>query len=254
MEEIRTPSFWAVIPASVRYDADLSSTAKLLYAEITAMSDATGFCWASNSYLAKLFDISIRTVTRITTQLEERGLVTLEIVRGPKGNITERRIWVSPAAVKARGGIDKNVHTPMDKNVYTGIDKNVHKNSTSNNTIPPIVPQGGRRVRIEHKDAPEWQPDRFVKLWQFYPHDKRGNKQRAIRAWEQLHPAPELIDTMAAALARQMKTEAWTEGIGIPHVSTWLNNYGWEGFEPEAAGAGETGIEIPEEWRETAWL
>ena len=55
-----------------------------------------------------------------------------------------------------------------------------------------------------------------------------GNRQKAIRAWDKLAPTDELADEMAAALAQQVKTQAWQSGIGVPHASTWLNNRGWE--------------------------
>ena len=38
------PGFWAVLPAEVRYDKDLPASAKLLYAEISSLSDQLGYC------------------------------------------------------------------------------------------------------------------------------------------------------------------------------------------------------------------
>ena len=52
------PGFTALLPPRVRYDKELRSTAKLLYAEISAMADVTGFCWASNRYLGELFGVT----------------------------------------------------------------------------------------------------------------------------------------------------------------------------------------------------
>lgn len=43
MSEIRKPSYWAVLPACVRYDASLPPNAKLLYAEISALCDDVGY-------------------------------------------------------------------------------------------------------------------------------------------------------------------------------------------------------------------
>lgn len=37
------PAYWAVIPASVRYDRELPPNAKLLYGEVTALSDKLGY-------------------------------------------------------------------------------------------------------------------------------------------------------------------------------------------------------------------
>lgn len=126
--------------------------------------------------------------------------------------------------------------TACENRTRTACDFPISENRTQSKTIdsnnnPPIVPQGGRRRKPDHKDWPDWEPERFQKLWHWYPHDKRGNKQRAIRAWETLHPDRELIDTMATALDAQSRTEEWERGVGIPHLSTWLNGYGWEGWE-----------------------
>ena len=50
-EQVQLPSFDAVIPAYVRYDSNLSNNAKLLYGELRALTNAYGFCWATNEGL-----------------------------------------------------------------------------------------------------------------------------------------------------------------------------------------------------------
>ena len=45
---MESPSYYAVIPASVRYDERLKANEKLLYGELTALSQKDGFAFASN--------------------------------------------------------------------------------------------------------------------------------------------------------------------------------------------------------------
>ena len=66
-------SYYAVIPANVRYDDELSANAKLLYGEITCLCNKEGYCWATNGYFAKLYNVSKVTVSRWITQLKEKG-------------------------------------------------------------------------------------------------------------------------------------------------------------------------------------
>lgn len=107
-----------------------------------------------------------------------------------------------------------------------------------NNNKPLKPPRGAGRSR--YKTAPEWKPERFDGLWKYYPRGE--NKQAAIRAWDRLRPSDELIDKMAVALKRQMQSRDWREGIGIPHLSTWLNNARWEeAFETRAPAGPDPG-------------
>lgn len=72
-------SYYAVIPAPVRYDPNLPAAAKLLYGEITALCNDTGYCWASNEYFAKLYSTNKTTVQRWMKALEEKGYIFRQV-------------------------------------------------------------------------------------------------------------------------------------------------------------------------------
>ena len=97
--------------------------------------------------------------------------------------------------------------------------------------IPPIIPPQGegapkRKRRGGAKKAPDWEPERFAGFWALYPRGEK--KQAAIQAWDSLRPSGEVIDTMARALKRQVASEEWQRGVGIPYASTYLNQRRWE--------------------------
>jgi hypothetical protein len=238
MADHKYPGYQAWLPPRVRYDEKLSPAAKLLFCEISAMTDVRGYCWATNRYLAALLRITKVHVGRLLSDLAGRGYITSEVIRSETGEVKERRIYVSDQAMATIPPPYKNVDTPPVENVDTPPHKNVEEN-VSNKEHTPYSPPRGTRAR-KHKKTADWEPDTFEKLWKWYPgdparHNKRGNRQRAIRAWDNLSPSPELIETMSDALARQADSEEWREGIGIPHLSTYLNGAGWEGWESEAS-------------------
>ena len=234
--EIAKPSYWAVLPAAVRYDEELRPNAKLLYAEITALTNVRGYCWISNERLGEYFGISPKTVGSLIQQLAGRGYIKVELLRDEKQAITGRRLWIARPDGPCPP-ILKNEDTPL-KNEDTPILKNEDYTSTSEKTNPPAAPQGAASV-------PKWKPDRFAGLWDYYP--RHTSKQAAAKAWDKLKPSDELIAQMGRALRRQKAWDEWKRGIGIPHLSTYLNQRRWEDDLAEPRSVADDDAEPPRE-------
>lgn len=104
--------------------------------------------------------------------------------------------------------------------------------------VPEDKPTPRRRTR-QKKSIPTHAPERFEQFWAVYP--VGGSRLKAVEAWDALAPSEELIDEMARALKRQMRTRAWRDGIGIPHACRWLSNQRWTDKLPEEPAPRDTG-------------
>lgn len=127
MENINEPSFFAVIPASVRYDKNISDAAKLIYAEITSLSNKEGYCWANNEYFAGLFDKHPNTISRIISELSKNKHVDVDLQTTPLG--TKRKIY--PLLKNDKGGTQKQLEGYSK--TFRGVNENVKQNNKSNN-------------------------------------------------------------------------------------------------------------------------
>lgn len=74
------PSYYAVIPAEVRYDEDLSPNAKLLFAEITCLCNKKGVCNASNKYFSSLYGVSTVSISKWISQLISREYIKTNMI------------------------------------------------------------------------------------------------------------------------------------------------------------------------------
>ncbi|HDB3710723.1 TPA: conserved phage C-terminal domain-containing protein [Staphylococcus aureus] len=125
------PSYYSIITANVRYDNRLTDSEKLLFAEITSLSNKYGYCTASNGYFAKLYEVTKVTVSRRIANLKECGYLHVEIIRN--GNeIKQRKLYPLTEMIRP---INTNDNTPINNSVNTPIITNVKENNTSiNNT------------------------------------------------------------------------------------------------------------------------
>lgn len=132
-------SYYAIIPANVRYDSRLTANAKLLYGEITALCNEKGYCWARNSYFSELYGVSKTSISKWISQLIEYGYIFSEIkyregtkeienryLKLVKDPINESSI---PIEEKLKGSL-RNVKNPIEEKLK---DNNT-SNTTSNNT------------------------------------------------------------------------------------------------------------------------
>ena len=121
-------TYYAVIPASIRYDKNLSSSAKLLYGEITALTNEKGYCYASNQYFASLYKVSKTTISRWITLLTKNDHLTILIMYHENTKeVKERRLYI-------KEGIVLDEYTPHNNNVSPPIRKKRKVNTTLSNT------------------------------------------------------------------------------------------------------------------------
>ena len=134
------PNYYAIIPANVRYNKDLSYLEKFLYCECTALSNVQGYCNAGNEYFAKLYDKDKATISRAISKLQELGFIHIEYERSG-ARVTKRKIY--PLDIKTTNDkIINRTEIPNDKNItreqeklLLAIDKIVKENNVNYNYI-----------------------------------------------------------------------------------------------------------------------
>tara|TARA_R110002051_G_scaffold183424_1_gene253006 strand:- start:87 stop:794 length:708 start_codon:yes stop_codon:yes gene_type:complete len=142
------PSYYAVLTPEVRYSNVLKPMEKLMYAEITCLSQSTGECWATNSYFAKLYGVTVGTVSKWIANLTEQGFVNRRIKykEGTK-QIEKRYITLTDPMVKKD-------HTPMDEKDHTPMVKKDQGNTTSFNnslSIENFLPNETSLIAVKKK-------------------------------------------------------------------------------------------------------
>ncbi|HCY8282708.1 TPA: helix-turn-helix domain-containing protein [Staphylococcus aureus] len=162
------PSYYSIITANVRYDNRLTDSEKLLFAEITSLSNKYGYCTASNGYFAKLYEVTKVTVSRRIANLKECGYLHVEIVRN--GNeIKQRKLYPLTEMIRP---INTNDNTPINNSVNTPIITNVKENNTSIN-ITRL-----NNTSINNNSATDVTHERFEQWWKLY--DKKKDKKMSF--------------------------------------------------------------------------
>lgn len=124
-EDIKS-NYYAVIPATVRYDNELKAAEKLLYGEITALANKYGFCFAQNRYFADLYKVTIGTVSKWISHLQKLGYIKVIIEKNERNEIVLRKIYIidTPYSEKRQYPYGENKLYPMVKNDKDNIINN----------------------------------------------------------------------------------------------------------------------------------
>lgn len=209
-------SYYAVIPAIVRYDRELTGNAKLLYGEITALCNEKGYCWATNQYFADLYDVSKKTITQWIKQLEKRKYVETKLnYKENSKEVANRFIFLLPFPVDGKfydtvqnstyPG-EENFPTSPQKGKYPGEEK-VRENNTFNNTKEYSMSSSEKipfKKIIEHLNK--------VAESRFSP--KSSDTQKNIKArWNEGNTFEDFISVI------DIKTKQWKDN---PEMSKYL--------------------------------
>lgn len=89
-------TYYAVIPAYVRYDKDLTPNAKLMFGELTALSNDKGYCYATNKYFSELYQVSTVSISKWINQLKEKKYIKVTFTyKYNSKEIESRNIYIS---------------------------------------------------------------------------------------------------------------------------------------------------------------
>ncbi len=171
-------SYYAIIPANVRYDQRLKPNTKLLYGEITALCNERGFCWAGNEYFADLYGVNKETISRWVSDLIKFGYLNREIIYKEGTNqIINRYLRINQYP------IDEKRNTPIDEKVK---DNNTSINNTFNNTkeyireLPPSKKSKAKPIRHKYGEYKNvlLSDEQMEKLKTEFPNDYRERIER----------------------------------------------------------------------------
>lgn len=187
-------SYYAIIPADVRYDEDLPPNAKLLYGEITALCNEKGFCWASNQHFALLYSVNKTTVSEWVSKLESKGHIRCVML-----DKTTRHIYITKVSEKAEGGLREKPK---------GASGKAEHNITSNTTNKTLV--------------------LFEEFWKEYPNRKRDRD----KCLEKFSSFKEDIQKAIVedVKVRKVRHSDWVKNDHqfVPAPLVYLRNKRWE--------------------------
>lgn len=226
------PNYYAIIPASVRYDRKLQPNAILLYGEITALTKKDGYCWAGDSYFADLYEVAKSTVQTWLKRLEQRGHIIRTVVyKDGSRQIKQRRITITDSLThnpntyakkldnptpENKGTYAKNLDNPIPENWGDSITTSTTNNNTNTNKDRAKPPK------------PVAKRDDFESLWKLYP-NKKGKEsafnsyKRSIKDGVTDDEIKQGIDNYLAEIKAKGTPKRY-----IKHGDTWFRQKGWQ--------------------------
>ena len=180
MEE--KPSYYSIIPANVRYDTELTPNAKLLYAEITALCNEKGYCWATNEYFANLYSVSKTSISKWISNLIQKGYIYSEMIykEGTK-EILNRYLSI------VKEPIEEKLNTPIEEKLKDIEDNNTSINNTNNKK--EIYKERFKKPTLEEVKEYCKQRNSSVNPNVFYEYFETGNwvdsKGNKVKNWKQ---------------------------------------------------------------------
>ena len=140
MEENNNPNYFGILPANVRYDKKLKPMEKILYTEITALANSKGYCYATNSYFANLYDVHKNTAGTWINNLERLGYIKSKIIyeTGTK-NVKERQLFIITPINEKIDTYQQKDCDPINEKIDTPINENIEENNTRINITRLIL-------------------------------------------------------------------------------------------------------------------
>ena len=150
MKENNNPNYFGILPANVRYDKKLKPMEKILYTEITALSNSKGYCYATNSYFANLYDVHKNTTGTWINKLEKLGYIKSKIIyeTGTK-NVKERQLFIITPINEKNDTYQQKYCDPINEKIDTPINEIIDNNNTRINNTSSNKKKINKKEKVE---------------------------------------------------------------------------------------------------------
>lgn len=226
MNNYEQASYYAVIPANVRYDKNLRANEKLLYGEISALTNKTGKCWASNKYFADIYGVTTQAVSKWVLNLKKGGYISIDYTyKAGSKEIENRIIKMVSTNVDEVSTNDLEVSTNVDRGINNGLQgyqQKFKENNTSNNNTSINNTNNIKPSQIEKEFENE-----FETLWELYP--RKVSKKEALKCYIRARKNGVDYDIVKRGIENynQFIRQNGVKKEYIKHGSTWFNQECW---------------------------
>ena len=256
---------FGIMPHRLRKAENININAKFLFLALIELQHEKGYCYASNKYLAKeeLNGVHPNSVPRWLSELEQKGWIKVEIIRGEKNEVIERRIYtnLNPQIQNINTPHEPIFTTPINPTVNTPINptvkykknniekekkenikrkaKPLKRNPASGSPSSPDVDELKEDVsslKIKKvKKLKDYEKDEvFYSFWKTLPEYMRGcGPVKAYKVWVKItENGLKNVEELKKSILFYLKT--LPEWQHPQHLSTFLNHGTWEEFYARA--------------------
>lgn len=252
---------FGIIPFYLSIDKNIPDGAKLLFSDMWLAQLQKGYCSLSNSELAEIRNVSVRTITNWLSLLKEKSWIKTQYIMTQQGEIKQRNIYLNPKP--EINNIQEKIsetdfYTPRNQflypletsfqvyNIREDINNKILKNTKKGDPIEKNIPASGspsspnvdelsakvsslkikkvKKLKVYEKD------EVFYSFWKTLPEYMRGcGPVKAYKVWVKItENGLKNIEEIKKSILFYLKT--LPEWQHPQHLSTFLNQGTWEEF------------------------
>jgi hypothetical protein len=197
---MQKPNYYAVIPADVRYNKNLSPNSKLLYAEITALCNMNGKCTASTQYFCKLYEVSRVSIQKWLKILEDNNYIKrVNIYKPDSKQIETRVITLVNSSIKEKFTDNNNIN--INNTNLTDSNKKAFFKKPSVIDIIDYCKERNNNIDadafIDFYESKDWKIGK----------NKMKNWKAAVRTWERRETKKPTMSKLDAQISSWQKAK-----------------------------------------------
>ena len=182
-------NYYCIIPLYIMYDENLKANEKLLYAQISALTNGLGYCFASNGYFAGKNKTKKNAISSWISSLSKAGYLSIEYDESGTRCIFINENSAVPykdgGTSKRVGGSSKKSRGVTPKRVGGVLQKEYHNNKVNNKV--------NTKVNIN---------ERFLKMYSDFSNFEtpKGGEDSSLMVWQELLDRGECEQDMAQGM------------------------------------------------------